>query len=212
MIRIAACIMLFVLAIGHAGAGSRQAGQFDYYVLALGWSPSWCALEGDARNADQCDSRHDYGFTLHGLWPQYETGWPSFCATAERPPSRQMTREMTDIMGSGGLAWHQWDKHGRCSGLSAAEYYALSRQAYGAIERPQVFRKLLKPLEFPATVVEEAFLKSNPALSADMISVTCERGWFKEVRICLSKDLTPRACGADVARDCRQRVIFPPVR
>ena len=123
-----------------------------------------------------------------------------------------MTREMTDIMGSGGLAWHQWDKHGRCSGLSAAEYYDLSRQAYGTIERPQVFRKLLKPLEFPATVVEEAFLKSNPALSADMISVTCERGWFKEVRICLNEDLTPRACGSDVARDCRQRVIFPPVR
>ena len=40
--------------------------------------------------------------------------------TAERDPSRRESQQMADIMGSGGLAWHQWQKHGRCSGLSAA--------------------------------------------------------------------------------------------
>ncbi len=212
MLRLTAFVLLVLLGMGHAFAGSKLAGQFDYYVLALSWSPSWCALEGDARGADQCDERHDYGFTLHGLWPQYDQGWPSFCQTSQAAPSRQMTAAMVDIMGSSGLAWHQWDKHGRCSGLSAADYYAAARTAYGQVSRPEVFRKLLKPLSFPATVVEDAFLKANPGLAPNMVAVTCKRGHFQEVRICLGKDLKPRNCGQDVSRDCQQRVVFPPVR
>ena len=144
------------------GGRIKLAGKFDYYVLALSWSPSWCALEGDGKRADQCDPRHDYGFTLHGLWPQYEHGWPSFCPTTMRAPSRQMTRDMADIMGAAGLAWHQWDKHGRCTGLSAQQYYDVSRSAFESVTQPEVFRKLLKPLDLPASVVEQAFLQSNP--------------------------------------------------
>lgn len=212
MLRLSAIIVLALLGIGHAFADAKLAGKFDYYVLALSWSPTWCALTGDARGADQCDESHDFGFTLHGLWPQHEQGWPSFCQTAERPPSRQMTSDMKDIMGSAGLAWHQWDKHGRCSGLSAPEYYKAARTAYEAVNQPEVFRKLLKPLSFPAPIVETAFLLENPSLKADMMTVTCKRGHFQEVRICLDKDLQPRVCGVDVAADCQRRVLFPPVR
>lgn len=212
MLRLTACILLAVLILGHAGADGKKAGVFDYYVLSLSWSPTWCALTGDNRDEEQCDQRHDYGFTLHGLWPQYDSGWPSFCQTAERAPTTAMTRDMADIMGSSGLAWHQWDKHGRCSGLSAAAYYALARTAYDSIHRPEVLRRLLKPVSLPATVVQDAFLEANPALTADMVTVTCQRGYLQEVRICLTRDLTPRACGIDTIRDCTQRVLFPPVR
>ena len=67
----------------------------------------------------QCDPARDLGWVLHGLWPQYEDGWPSFCRTAERDPTRRETAAMADIMGTSGLAWYQWKKHGRCAGLSA---------------------------------------------------------------------------------------------
>ena len=77
------------LAAAPAAAAGDEAGRFDYYVLALSWSPTWCALDGDARGADQCDPRHDFGWTLHGLWPQYEEGYPQDCATTARPPSRR---------------------------------------------------------------------------------------------------------------------------
>lgn len=212
MLRLTACVLLAVLAITNAVAEGQKAGEFDYYVLSLSWSPSWCALTGDARGEDQCDQSHDHGFTLHGLWPQYDTGWPSFCPTTQRAPSRQMTRDMADIMGSAGLAWHQWDKHGRCSGLSAADYYATARTAYGQVKRPAIFRRLLKPVRLPASVVQDAFIEANPGLSADMVTVTCKAGYLQEVRICLTKDLEPRVCGSDSLRDCRQNVVFPPVR
>ncbi|CAN0588252.1 unnamed protein product, partial [Ectocarpus sp. 12 AP-2014] len=156
-------LSVLVLGTGLIGgmlrADGERAGEFDYYVMALSWSPNWCALEGDARDAEQCDT--DAGWLLHGLWPQFHRGWPAYCPTTQRAPSRRMTGEMTDIMGSGGLAWHQWKKHGVCSGLSATQYFDLSRAAYGAVTRPDVFRKLDKTVTLPAELVEEAFIKAN---------------------------------------------------
>lgn len=177
-----------------------RAGRFDYYVLALSWSPNWCALEGTARNSPQCDA--DFGWVLHGLWPQYERGYPRDCQTTARNPSRRDTKAQADLFGTSGSAWHQWNKHGRCSGLSSAAYYDLSRQAYNNITRPAVFRKLTDPVTLPASVVEQAFLRDNPDLHAKGVTVTCKSGHIQEVRICLTRDLEPRACGRDVSRDC----------
>lgn len=186
-------------------------GRFDYYVLALSWSPNWCQLEGRARNSPQCDQ--DFGWVLHGLWPQYEQGWPSDCRTSTRNPSRSDTAAQADLFGSSGSAWHQWNKHGRCSGLSSRDYYRLAGQAYDGITRPRVFRQLNDPVRLPASVVEEAFLRDNPDLSADGVTVTCRDGAIQEVRICLTRDLSPRPCGADVARDCALTdAWFEPIR
>lgn len=183
-----------------AWAEGERAGDFDYYVLALSWSPTWCALEGEARDAPQCD--RDVGWVLHGLWPQYEDGWPSYCRTSARDPSRRQTAAMADIMGDGGAAWYQWKKHGRCSGLAADAYFDTARAAYESIIRPQVFRDLDRDVKLPASVVEEAFLRENAELKPDGLTVTCKSRRIQEVRICLTLGLTPRDCGADVARDC----------
>ena len=79
--------------------------------------------------------------------------------------------------------------------------------------RPQVFRRLTSPVRLPAKVVEQAFLKENPQLSANMLTVTCKAGAVQEVRLCLSRDLTPRRCGADVVRDCTlDEALFAPLR
>ncbi|MEM8822887.1 MAG: ribonuclease T2 [Pseudomonadota bacterium] len=194
-------------------AEGEQAGDFDYYVLALSWTPTWCALEGDDRESAQCDPGQGFGFTLHGLWPQNEIGWPSYCPTSHRDASRGQTGAMADIMGSAGLAWHQWKKHGRCSGLSAAAYFDASRTAYDAINRPDVLRRLDRDVTLPATVIEDAFLDANPTLSADGVTVTCRSGRVQEVRICVTKDLSPRTCGADVVRDCGlSDALLSPIR
>ncbi|MEL6807539.1 MAG: ribonuclease T2 [Pseudomonadota bacterium] len=201
------CLTLPALAEGE------KAGRFDYYVLSLSWSPNWCAYEGDARGSDQCDARHDHGWIMHGLWPQFHRGYPSYCPTSERAPSRGMTAGMADIMGTSGLAWHQWNKHGVCSGLTARNYFAVSREAYGRVVRPEVFRNLDREVKLPASVVEEAFLKANPGMEPDGITITCRAGFIQEARICLSRDLTPVPCGQDVVRDCKARdARFAPVR
>ena len=206
-------VLVFLLLAGMARADGERAGEFDYYVMALSWTPSWCALEGDGRESPQCDPGQGFGFTLHGLWPQYEDGWPAFCPTLERNPSRGMTGAMADVFGTSGLAWYQWTKHGVCSGLSAADYYALARLAYDSIERPALLRQLDREVRLPAEVIEQAFLQANPQLSGDMVTVTCQAGRVQEVRICLTRELEPRACAPDVARDCTLRdALFSPMR
>lgn len=206
-------VLALFISSGIAFAEDEKSGEFDYYVMALSWSPNWCALEGDAKGSEQCDAHHDHGWILHGLWPQNHRGWPSYCRTTERAPSRGMTSDMADIMGTSGLAWHQWKKHGTCSGLSATAYYDLSRQAYASVTRPTVFRKLDKTVRLPASVVEDAFLEANPKVEADGLTVTCRSGFIQEVRVCMSKDLSPVPCGQDVVRDCTlDKAQFDPVR
>lgn len=204
---------VLALCTGIAAADGERAGVFEYYVMALSWTPNWCAAEGDARGSDQCDPGQGFGFTLHGLWPQYEDGWPSYCPTVERAPSRAMTRDMTPLFGSSGLAWHQWNKHGSCTGLAAADYYRLSQLAYDSITRPDLLRRLDRTVRLPAQVIEDAFLEVNPDLTDDRLTVTCRDGRIREIRICLTRDLEPRDCGRDVQRDCTLTdAIFTPMR
>lgn len=206
-------LVALLLGAGLAQADGEKAGDFDYYVMALSWSPTWCALEGDRRGSPQCADDADFGWVLHGLWPQYEDGWPAYCPTNHRNPSRADTRDKADLFGSSGSAWHQWNKHGRCSGLSAEDYYALSREAYSRVNRPELLRKLTDPVRVPASVIEEAFLEANSGLDADEITITCKAGRIQEARVCLTRDLELRACGADVSRDCRMTdALLDPIR
>ncbi|MBK1634993.1 ribonuclease T2 family protein [Rhodovulum adriaticum] len=198
-------LILLILTATLARAEGEPAGEFDYYVLSLSWSPTWCAQEGAARGSPQCDADADFGWVLHGLWPQYERGWPSHCRTVHEDPSRVVTGAMADIMGSSGLAWYQWKRHGRCSGLSAPAYFEAARQAFDAVNRPAVFRKLKDPVRLPAAIVEEAFLRANPDWRPDMLTITCKAGRIQEARLCLTRELRPRKCGADVVRDCAMR-------
>jgi ribonuclease T2 len=193
-------------------AGVDRPDAFDHYLLALSWSPSWCETTGDARGAEVCGAGAGEGFTLHGLWPQHERGWPEYCASPERNPSRAETQAMADIMGSAGLAWHQWVKHGRCSGLTGTHYLALSRAAYEALALPD-------PDAFAGRTTPAALVESlralNPDLPADGVVVTCREGLAMEVRVCLTRDLDPRPCAADVrARNCpaRRELTLPPPR
>lgn len=196
-------LLAFVFLTLPAHADGERVGDFDYYVMSLSWTPTWCTLTGDARRSPQCEQNRGQGFTLHGLWPQYLSGgWPSFCRTVERNPSHVMTNNMADIMGTSGLAWHQWKKHGRCSGLTATDYYALSRTAYSKINRPEVFRQLKRDIDLPASVVEDAFMEANPKLLQNQITITCNAHKIQEVRICLTKDLELTKCGWGASRDC----------
>ena len=194
--------VLAALLAGPAVATGERAGDFDYYVMSLSWSAAWCALEGDARHDPQCDAGRGLTFTLHGLWPQYEQGWPDYCRTVERDPTRAETAAMADIMGGAGLAFYEWKKHGRCSGLSATAYFDTVRHAFASVTIPPVFSQMSKTLNVPAEVIEGAFLESNPSLKRDQITITCKDGLIQEVRICLTPDLSPRRCGDDTIRDC----------
>ena len=197
------CLIIWaLLAALPAGAGGT-AGEFEYYVLSLSWQPNWCAETGEARGDPQCKAGSGQGFIVHGLWPQYKVGFPSDCLSTERDPSRSDTAAMADVMGGAGLAFYEWKKHGRCTGLSSDAYFDRLRTAYAKVTIPPLFAKVSRTLRVPPLAIQDAFLESNPQLGADQVTVTCGGAMIEEVRICLTKDLQPRDCGIYVVDDCK---------
>lgn len=190
----AALALAFALVAGGAPAqdGGRPRGgtpgRFDFYVLALSWSPAFCEGQGDRRGSRQCDSGRRLGFVTHGLWPQYERGFPSECGGGGGPPNAAMD-EADAAYPDRGLARHEWRVHGTCSGLPPAEYFRTVRRARDTVTIPDPLVDLAREGQTTPQNLERAFVAVNPGLRADMISVVCRRGALQEVRICLDRDL-----------------------
>jgi len=218
--RVAAVAFSFTLflAVAVFAQERRQGepGQFDYYILALSWSPSYCEARQDRapnRSRDrQCDGR-PFSFVVHGLWPQYDRGFPSYCQVPPPRLDRNIVGSMLDLMPSPRLIFHEWDQHGTCSGLSPRAYFDDVRKARAAVKIPSEYVKLESSASVTPREVAEAFLKANPGLSPRAISVFCDRTWLTEVRICLGKDLSFRDCTETRRHACRlDRARMPAVR
>jgi len=187
-------------------------GDFDFYVLSLSWSPTYCTIEGSPDDAQCGVERH--GFIVHGLWPQYERGYPEYCrASMSTRVSNSTVRSIFDIMPSAGLIRFQWRKHGICAGLPQDAYFDLLRQAFDKISLPESFDNPEQDMRLEPGAIETAFLDANPDLSAGGIAVACKQQHLSDVRICLTKDLEFRDCREVDGGACRaRRIEVPAVR
>ncbi|TVP70026.1 MAG: ribonuclease T [Rhodobacteraceae bacterium] len=195
-------------------SSSHATPRDGYLLLAISWTPSWCALEGDARGAARCATGAGTGWLVHGLWPQHdEGGWPEFCTTPHPAPSRAETAAMIDIMGSDGLALHQWRKHGSCTELSPGAYFDQTRVAFEAFTLPDPMPSGSGPAQLAPNMLLASFRAANPQIEPDMAILTCRDGMAQEIRVCLTHDLTPRPCDAALlSRSCRARNVRLPPR
>jgi ribonuclease T2 len=215
-------VLLILLAISTLAAGATarhrksfdgEPGTFDYYLLSLSWSPAFCLSDPGAA---ECNGPRRFGFIVHGLWPQYDKGWPETCDVHRQVPDNVVS-SISDIMPARGLVYHEWSAHGTCSGLDPEDFFALLRRAYAGIAVPASLSRVAHEIEQSPSAIAAEFLHANPKLSAQSIVVTCTRQdapRLREVHICLDRDLNPRACSADAARGaCRAAtLIIPPIR
>ena len=139
---------------------------------------------------------------MHGLWPQFERGWPDWCDAREADVPRRFEDALLPIMPSRGLIQRQWDKHGTCSGLRTSEYFATLAHAWRAVTIPGAFTRLERERSIPPDEIEAMFALANPGLTEAGIAVSCRRGRLREVRICFTKDLGFRACQEIDRRGC----------
>ena len=196
-------------------SGGDEAGRFDYYTLSLSWSPTYCESRNGRDGGPQCNGSRPYAFVLHGLWPQYSSGWPQFCETGERPWVPDDTiRNMLDIMPSKKLIIHEYKKHGTCSGMTPEQYFEISRKLYSSIKIPERYQLPEQPLVVSPGEVVSDFTKANPELKPEMIAVSCDRR-LRELRVCFSRDLKPQPCGGNenARKLCsNDKMVLPPVR
>jgi len=207
---IAAVAAFLALKVNSGSAQDRrqnEPGQFDFYVLSLSWSPSFCDAVTE-RSADSAARQPEcgdkpYAFVVHGLWPQYEKGFPEYCQNPAPRLDRNVVSSMIDLMPSPRLIFREWDRHGVCSGLPARAYFETIRKARAMVKIPNDFLDLNQPRSVTPSEVEDAFIAANPGLSHDGIAVGCDAKRLNEVRICLSKELNfaiaPRSTSAPAA-------------
>ena len=203
-----------IVALGVATAVFAQErrgatpGDFDFYVLALSWSPGFCETTGDKRGSSQCETGRKLGFVTHGLWPQNEHGYPTNCGGGRGLPAPVMD-EAKRVYPEGGLARHEWRMHGTCSGLPPADYVKAVAAARAKVTVPDPLLGMEREGQTTPQNLERAFVTANAGLRPDMMAVTCARGVLQDVRICLEKDLSGFRRCPDVDRSaCR----FGPIR
>ena len=192
------CSVAFARHHYQADAQDGVPGQFDYYLMSLSWSPTYCLTHQYDRA--QCAGK-GYGFVLHGLWPQYESGgYPHNCADSPLTADAEAIGET--LYPSPKLVQHEWAQHGTCSGMDAVAYFHTADRATAAVRIPAVFEAPLTTLVMSGDEIASAFRAANPTLPEDALTVACSRGQLSEVRICLTRALTVRSCGRGVRSSC----------
>jgi ribonuclease T2 len=186
-------------------------GNFDFYVLALSWSPSFCAAGGADKSPDQCTPGANPGFVVHGLWPQNQHGYPEACdASGARFPSRLALDSAKAIYPDERLARHEWRQHGTCSGKSPTDYFADVRRARQSVAIPPELTAPTEDQTWAPLDIARSFAAANPRLRTDEMAVICRRGALEEVRICFSKDLRGFVPCPEIARaSCRRAMTVP---
>jgi ribonuclease T2 len=211
-LRRSTAVVCLLAAVGGCGnrrnfRGRETSGVFDFYVLALSWAPAFCAHETTKRTAGECSAARDTGFVVHGLWPERDSGRPLENCAPVQPVSQDIMQEVLPVMPDPGLIQHEWRIHGSCSGLTAEEYFAAVRQAASKFQVPAVYRSVHRTVATSPSEIERRFATVNHLRGASGIRVQCRAGEVREVRICLTKNLEPRACSWSM-RDCRAGQVF----
>jgi len=197
------------IAVSQAPA---RAQDFDSYVLALSWSPGFCAVEGADKGRDQCARGRGTRFVVHGLWPQRGADSAIDCPAGQRPIPRMVLDQAADLFPDEGLARYQWRKHGGCTGFAPSAWLDDVRRARAAVTVPALFQTLQQDVTIEPENLLRAFREANPRLRAGMAAISCPRNIFQEIRICMSRDLRDFVpCPQAVQQSCRARsVVVPP--
>jgi ribonuclease T2 len=188
-------------------ASTRHAparASFDYWVLALSWSPEFCASSEARPNSRQCSQPRE--FIVHGLWPQYERGYPASCDTQARVSARTADG-LAELVPDRGLVSHQWKKHGSCSGMTPDAYFEALEHAGRSVVIPSAALAAASDRPVKRQDLEREFIEANPRLTPDAITFECRGNYLREVRICLDLALEPRRCGRDVHEGCGSKPL-----
>ena len=180
-----------------AGIPQRE---FDYYVLAISWSPTFCKSPAGQKPEKNSQCKAKLGFVIHGLWPQYnDGGHPESCPSNFKFETDFAEPEVKGVLrmppGDMGLRKHEWDKHGTCSGLNPREYF---KSAQIAAEKIVIPTNLVSPKEPISTNTDnlfKLFQDVNPTMTYDSFEVAINpKGEVSELRICYDKNLNFAKC------------------
>jgi ribonuclease T2 len=226
-----ALLPLLVLAACHAATpptsappspAPAPASDFGFYLLAMRWAPQACCAEpGRPECAALAGSFAATHLTLHGLWPNFTDEqsrgkprpWPQYCGAYHHCEAAEDARcapgvavpdplaRLAPEYVAGVLATHEWSKHGSCTRLSAAEYFAAELAAIRSIPgdaTPDALRSAA------GADLARDDLQRGFGVPPDSVVLGCDAHCrLTQVSFCLARDAgdhptSPIACSANV--------------
>ncbi len=199
-------------------------------ILSLSWHDVFCETH---RGKKECQrslfSNKEYGFVLHGLWPQPKNR--AYCGVNNklvgadknkqwnRLPELTLSQKTKQGLNSAmpatasGLEKHEWIKHGTCSGMSQEEYFAKA-----TIYTKQFNRSLIASF-INANRGKSITIKEIRALAdrsfglgrGDSVDMICDKGLVIEIRLNLgnynNQLSNAMSNGAKTKPSCRVGII-----
>lgn len=171
----------------------QHAVAFDYYMLSLSWSPSFCEQQKQKNGGNvpshlqfQCNEAAQFGWVIHGLWPQKANAHaisdhPRFCQGDLPPVSADLIKKHLPESPGAKLLQGQWEKHGACAFNDAQSYFAKQQALFRSLNLPaheQSRKELFQWMK-----------KFNPQLKHVRLE---SRG--NELYICYDKQWQPMDC------------------
>lgn len=205
------CLLLPGIAEAQRRKHASTLPQFSYYLLVLSYAPDFCDQPQVNKDPQECGLGRHIGFVVHGLWPQGDTSrGPENCGPAS-PVSQAIIQVTLPYIPTQSLIQHEWATHGTCSGLDAAAYFVALRKARDSVTVPVDLNQPLQKLEFSPAQIESKIAVANPNFPETAFRTSCYRdGELEEVRVCLNKDLSPRACGPSAGECSAAEVTLLP--
>jgi ribonuclease T2 len=179
---------------------SHKQPSFAYFMLVLSYAPDFCAQPAGDKDPRECGDGRHIGFVVHGLWPQGETTrGPENCGSASPIPQNTI-QAMLDYFPTESLIQHEWKTHGTCSGLNAGDYFAAVKKARDSVTIPDELTPSSRQLTTPGDI-EAKVAAANAGFPNTAFRTSCYPDKeLQEIRICLNKDLSPRACGSSAGQ------------
>lgn len=170
----------------------------EYYVLTYSWSPRYCQgakasnKQPGGKDFLQCDSRRNFGYIVHGLWPQGRVDTPGVFPRACEGDQEKIHREVLDkylcMTPSRDLLQHEWEFHGTCMHDEALEtpdkYFAAAENLHRTMTLPEN--------ELPNTPgSRDWFYSNNSHLAKNSIKyLASSREWL----FCFNNDFASMPC------------------
>lgn len=161
-----------------------------FYMLALTWAPEDCRAHGSAPGYELQCRDNDFGFVLHGLWPNGAARrHPRYCGPAPAIDPATV-RKHACMTPSTVMQQHEWAAHGTCGWTTPEAYFGQAATLWNVVRSPAPLGTTMT-----AGALRDAFVAANPWMKRDGIYIkTVEGGRLMDVRVCYDLAYSPVAC------------------
>lgn len=203
---------------------------FLFIVSSVGyadvtWNHELCRQFSPTLCESGCTRDSISQFTIHGLWPQYTDGYPTYCTddtfsvnSLEKSTLNQMNCEWdsyttnTNSGSNEGFWAHEWEKHGTCSLTvlpTQEDYFSKALELNDKYDIDVVLQDAGIDMSGSTVATKDVQNALNDAFGVQG-AVKCNGNSIQEVWMCFDKETyEPFTCPSSIKNGCSSSVEFP---